>query len=70
MEFEKIAGYDKLTTAQKLIFQDVFKAHQESMSKLLRKGYTPVKVEWTGTLFNVTFKNGIWLHYTAKGGWY
>lgn len=70
MEFESIKGYSKLTIAQQLIFQDVLKSHQASMSRIVREGYTPVSVEWMGTFFKVKFKNGIWLHYTPTGEWY
>lgn len=70
MEFEKIKGYSKLSSTQQLIFREVFKAHQSSLSKALREGYTPISVSWEITYLKVTFQNGVWLHYTPRGEWY
>lgn len=70
MDFEKIKGYNNLLPNQKLLFQTIYAKHQSCLGLEARKDYEPKTVKWEKTFFKVTFKNGIWLHYTPQGRWY
>lgn len=70
IDFNKVAGYKKLSEPAKRIFESVYKAHNSQQGAEYKKYWVPVKVKEYKTHLIVHFANGEWQHYAPNGTWY
>lgn len=76
IDFNKVKGFNKLTSDQQQLFIDIYKVHNSIVGNDYKDGWKPLKVKWVKdnpdkySYLRVDFKNGDWLHYLINKTWY
>ncbi len=69
IDFDRVKGYNKLSTNAKKFFQQMYIKHNSAHGLEYKKNWIPVSVKEHRQYLEVHFSNNEWLHYYNNGTW-